>query len=281
MRSAWMAGAVIRDRDRQRDDDGRRGRDQAGRAVLDGLPAIQRHEARQADREIRHAARPEGFQGVLAALQRSGGDERSAAVEFHRHRQRRRARPDHAVGQDAGHLVRGQGHLRAELAAVPAQHRQSRHQVDQGFWRARPHRGALDQGVGAGGGAADGGGRGLRRGELRQARSADGVDVAAGCDHRDAERRGRRQLGLQRAAVPVPATGAEEHPHRAVVVRRAGAAHLYGGLDLGAVPQGQSRTLCRVPRRREGSDRDHRAPIRKAPRKAGSTIPAPSCRWRW
>ena len=58
-----------------------------------------------------------------------------------------------------------------------------------------------------------------------QARSAHGVDVAAGCDHRAAERRGRRQLGLQRAAVPVPATGAEEHPHRAVVVRRARAAH--------------------------------------------------------
>ena len=34
-----------------------------------------------------------------------------------------------------------------------------------------------------------------------------------------------------------------QHPHRAVVVRGAGAAHLYRGLDLGAVSQGQSRTL--------------------------------------
>src|SRR3954468_4377943 len=36
------------------------------------------------------------------------------------------------------------------------------------------------------------------------------------------------------------ATGAEQHPDRAVVVRRAGPAHFYGGVDLGAVPQGQS-----------------------------------------
>ena len=139
------------------------GGNQAGRAVLDGLPAVQRHEARQADREICHPTRPEGLQGLLAALQRSGGDERSAAVEFDRHRQRRGARPDHAVGQDARHVIRGQGNLRAQLAAVPAQHRQSRHQVHQGFRRARPHRGALDQGVGAGGAAADGGSGGLWR----------------------------------------------------------------------------------------------------------------------
>ena len=33
---------------------------------------------------------------------------------------------------------------------------------------------------------------------------------------------------------------------------------LYGGMDLGAVPQGQSRTLRRIPRRGEGGDRDHR-----------------------
>ena len=33
---------------------------------------------------------------------------------------------------------------------------------------------------------------------------------------------------------------------------------LYGGMDLGAVPQGQSRTLRRIPRCGEGSDRDHR-----------------------
>ena len=233
---------------RQRDGDGGCRRNQVGRAVLDGLPAVQRHEARQTDREICHATRPEGLQGLLATLQRPGGDERSAAVEFDRHRQRRRARPDHAVGQDAGHLVRGQGNLRAQLAAVPAQHRQSRHQVHQGFYRARPHRGAFDQGVGAGGAAADGGSGGLWRRKLRQARSAHGVDVATGCDHRAPERRGRRQFGFQRAAVPVPATGAEEHPHRAVVIRRARVAHVHGGMDLGAVSQGQSRTLRRFPR---------------------------------
>ena len=33
---------------------------------------------------------------------------------------------------------------------------------------------------------------------------------------------------------------------------------LYGGMDLGAVPQGQSRALRRIPRRCEGSDFDHR-----------------------
>ncbi len=35
--------------------------------------------------------------------------------------------------------------------------------IHQGFWRARPHRVAFDQGIGAGGGAADGGGGRLRR----------------------------------------------------------------------------------------------------------------------
>ena len=64
------------------------------------------------------------------------------------------------------------GILRAELAAVPAQHRQSRHQVHQGFHRTRPHRGALHKSVGAGGAAADGGSGGLWRGKLRKTGSA-------------------------------------------------------------------------------------------------------------
>src|SRR5205807_171854 len=104
---------------RQRDGDGGCRRNQGGRTVLDGLPAVQRHETRQTDREICDATRPEGLQGLLATFQRPGGNERSVAVEFDRYRQRRGPRPDHAVGQDAGHFVRGQGNLRAELAAVP------------------------------------------------------------------------------------------------------------------------------------------------------------------
>src|SRR3954454_18363897 len=55
----------------------------------------------------KYATRPEGFQSLLAALLRSGGDERGAAVRLYRHRQRWGARPDHAVGQDPGHLIRG------------------------------------------------------------------------------------------------------------------------------------------------------------------------------
>ena len=42
-----------------------------------------------------------------------------------------------------------------------------------------------------------------------------------------------------------------QHPHRVVLIRGAGAAHLYRGLDLGAVSQGQSRTLRRVRGRHE------------------------------
>src|SRR4051812_35477954 len=45
---------------RQRGNGGGFRGNQVGRAVLDGLPAVQRDEARQADREICHAAWPEG-----------------------------------------------------------------------------------------------------------------------------------------------------------------------------------------------------------------------------
>ena len=68
------------------------------------------------DKLIEKYATQRGLKDFKVSWQRFNGpvgDERGAAVELHRHRQRRRARPDHAVGQDQRHLVRGQGHLRA------------------------------------------------------------------------------------------------------------------------------------------------------------------------
>ena len=111
MRSAWVQrGMTPIGRE-----DGCRG-NQVGRAVLDGLPAVQSHEARQADREICHPPRPEGFQvswqrfnGPVAMNEALLSNSTDIVSGW-------RARPDHAAGQDAGPSLVG---ICALLSAVP------------------------------------------------------------------------------------------------------------------------------------------------------------------
>ena len=66
--------------------------------------------------------------------------------------------------------------------------------------------------VDAGDHAADGGREGIRRREIRRARSPHRVDVASGRDRRDARRTERDHGELLLRAVPVPADEEPEHP---------------------------------------------------------------------
>ena len=167
------------------------------------------------------------------------------------------------------HRERGAGHFGAVVAAVPAEHAQRQHQVDRRPEGLGPHRGAGREGLGAGGGLADGGRQAVRREELRQVRPAHRVDVAAGLDHRAALGLGRDQQRVRRAAVPAAATGEARHPHHPQFVRHDGRpAHLHGGVDERPLPREESGALQGADRRAEGGDR-HR---RQGPREGGRLL---------
>ena len=135
-------------------------------------------------------------------LQRPGRDEQRADLRLDRRRGGRRAGAAHAVEPDQGNAERGARHFGALGAAVPAQHALGQHQVDRGPEGLGPHRGAGREGLGAGGGPADGRRETVGREKFRQARPDHRVDVAAGCDHRAAVRLGRGEQRVQCAAVP-------------------------------------------------------------------------------
>ena len=93
--------------------------------------------------------------------------------------------------------------------------------------------------------------------QLRQARSADGRHVAAGCDHRAAQRRRRHHQRIQRAAVPVSAARERGHPHGAELLRGVRrSAHLHAGLDVLAVPRQEPCPLQGAGRRLRRGDAD-------------------------
>src|SRR5205085_12007872 len=89
------------------------------------------------------------------------------------------AEPHYDVGEDA-HQCEGAGDRRPQLHAAASRDAQSGPQDAEGLRREGPHRVAVGEDLDAGDPAGDGGGEGVRPGELREARSAHRLDGPPG-----------------------------------------------------------------------------------------------------
>ena len=228
-------------------------------AIFDGLFAAQRDAASAAHRKACSRAGHSECQSLVVQIQRADRGQRGADLRQHRYRLGRRAGPAHAVGAHQGNAAGSARHFGAEFAAVSAQYPRSEHQDHQGFQGQRPHRGARRAHIGAGADAANGGGQGLRREGLREARPAHDIDDTAGRHHRLAQGRRADHRRVQRAAVPVSAAGRRGRAHRAQFIRRDGRlAHLHRDLDLGQIPRFKPGAVQGLHRRAQGSDGDRR-----------------------
>ena len=117
---------------------------------------------------------------------------------------------------------------------------------------------------------------------LRHARSAHGVDDAAGRHCRAAQGRRADFRRVQRAAVPEPATRGPRGPHRAQFVRRDGRlAHLHRCVGAGKIPRRKPRALQGAACRAEGSHRHRQQGQDGRRRLCGSRMQNRNCHSTW
>ena len=146
---------------------------------------------------------PGRYQGQLGEARRARRDERRTLVGRNRLRHRRRPLADHAVVEDARYAAGSPRRWRAQLDAGQPGHVESERQVDPRFHRQGQDRGDDGQGLDSGAAAADGGGQGIRRAELRQAGPAYGIAAASGRDDLEA-------CGVLLVSAWIPAAAAHE-----------------------------------------------------------------------